>query len=365
MTTRALAASLLIFGVLLAGCGSASHPKSGATTPTVQTDPDVPAPPIAKVLPPNYRATKIWQANLTNGSVPETVVSAVGPPTGELNFHPATLQVLSWDDLAKRWIVLFDGQKVIAPDSYGSPQSSNSGPGYFLGITVDRKPILDPKANVTVDEVKFAPILSEDRDQLIFSATLSYGGSGLPSTLAVVDFDQGQAHIIYTWYGEGLERDWNVRENQIVARSSYWTRADSHCCPSRSYTFTVGNRKGYVTELEDQRPYLGVLVRETGAGAVAGAPLRVIDIADNSPASSALRVGDVLLDVTNAPPVESPDDVPANSIFNKVSAFDAGETARLLVRRDGADLTLPVRLGSLRDAEGLPISADDYAVDAL
>ena len=366
MTKQALAASVLIFGaVLLGGCGGSSQPKSGATTPTVQTPHDVPAPPIAKVLPPNYRATKIWQANLTDGSVPETVVSAVGPPTGELNLQPATLQVLSWDDLAKRWIVIFDGQKVIAPDTYGSPQNSNSGPGYLAGITEDRRAILDPKAGVSLGPVRFAPILPGDHNQLVFSATLTYGGSGVPSTLVVVDFPKAQANVVYAWGGEHLE--WKLMKNQIVARSSYWTRSDSHCCPSRSYTFTVGNRHDYITTVKDQRPYLGVLVRLAGdeEAAMAGSRLEVLEIAENSPASSVLRVGDVILDVENAPSSRPEIFAPSDSIFNKVNAFDEGETARLLVRRDGAQVTLPVRLGSLRDATGLAIPADDYSVDAL
>lgn len=106
--------------------------------------------------------------------------------------------------------------------------------------------------------------------------------------------------------------------------------------------------------LEDQRPYLGVLVRQTGgSGAVAG-PLEVIEIADGAPAAGALRVGDVLLDVQNAPPPQTADPAAAASIFHKLSALDAGQTAQLMVARGGVEMNVSVKLGSLRDAATLP-----------
>jgi hypothetical protein len=356
-------AVVLLTGTCVAGCGD-SEKTENSTTTTQEAVSEVRPPNIAKVLPPNYRVRKVWRASLTGQDVPETIVSSVGPPHGELQFHAATLQVLSWDDIAKRWIVIFDGQKVIAPDSFGSPMTSNSGPGNSFASTPDeRKPILDPEADVVVDQVRFPSLLPDKRKQLVFSATINYGGSGVPSTLVVVDFPEAQARIAYAWSGEHL--DWTMAGNQIAAKSSYWTRADAHCCPSRSYTFVVGNQNGSVTVLRDQRPYLGVLVRETGGGTAFTTPLEVVEVDANSPAASVLRVGDVLVDVENAPSRAESDPGASASIYNKVSAFDAGQVASLIVTRDEVQIRLRVRLGSLLDASGVFIPADDYTIGAL
>jgi hypothetical protein len=51
--------------------------------------------------------------------------------------------------------------------------------------------------------------------------------------------------------------------------------------------------------------------------------------------------------------------------FLKITAFDAGETARLVIRRHGAELTIPVELGSMKDAKTMWIPQDEDRVDAL
>jgi hypothetical protein len=331
--------------LLLPGCGGESGSESAAA---------VPPPPIARLLPPDYRAQEVLKANLTGGPVPETIVTSVGPPSGQLGFHPATLQVLSWDSLAKRWTVIFDAQKVIAPDPYG-PLTSNGGPGVYPGAGQDPRPILDPEADVTLELVEPAPLLKGARDQLVFSATLSYGGSGLPQVLVVADFEDAEARVLYAWSGEHL--DVELQGNRIVARSSYWTRADAHCCPSRGYRFVVGSSGDTVTVLEDQRPYLGVLVREQGKYFGEG-PLEVLEVAQGSPAADKLRAGDVLLDVANASPPGAP-------FYRKLSTFDEGESARLVIRRDGARMTVPVKLGSLKDAQTMALPEDEDRVEAL
>jgi hypothetical protein len=338
--------------LLLAGCGGGDEPGTA----------DVPPPPIARLLSPDYRAQEVLKANLTDGPVPETVVTSVGPPTGQLGFHPATIQVISWDALAKRWTVIFDAQKVIAPDAHG-PRTSNGGPGVYPG-SGDPRPVLDPEADVTLELVDFAPLLKGDRDQLVFSATLSYGGSGLPQTLVVADFKDAKARVLYDWSGEHL--DVELKGDRIHARSSYWTRADSHCCPSRDYRFQVGASGDSVTVLEDERPYLGVLVRERGKYFGEG-PLEILEVTEGSPAAGKLRPGDVLLDVENAPPPERTfSDPEGEPLYNKLSAFDAGETARLVVSRDGGPkMGVPVKLGSLKDAQTMPIPEDDDRVDAI
>jgi hypothetical protein len=344
--------AIVLFGSLLlfAGCGGGDERAGSGTASTA----NVPAPPIARLLPSDYRAQEVLKANLTGGPVPEMVVTSVGPPTGQLGFHPATVQVLSWDGLAKRWTVIFDAQKVIAPETYGSPRTSNAGPGVYPGVGEDPLPVLDPEADVTLELVDFARLLKGERDQLVLSALFNYGGSGLPHILTVVDFEDAKARILYAWRGEGLGLE--LEENRIVAMSHYWTGVDAHCCPFRDYRFVVGQSGDSVTVLEDERPYLGVLVREQGQDF---GELQVLKVAKASPAAGKLRAGDVLLDVEDAPPPET------EVLYHNISAFDAGQTARLVIRRNGARMTIPVKLGSLKDAETMFIPEDEDRVDAL
>ena len=184
----------------------------------------------------------------------------------------------------------------------------------------------------------------------------------MPSTLVVADFEDAKAKVVYAWTGEHLRV--TLKGNQLHATSSYWTRADSHCCPSRDYRFVVGPSGGSVTVVEDNRPYLGVLVREHGEGFGEG-PLEVLEVADGSPASGWLQVGDVVLDVANVPKPRKPYVYGDEPLFNKISAFDAGEKAQLVVRRHGVDLTVPVELGSMKDAKTMFIPEDEDRVDAL
>jgi hypothetical protein len=341
---------MAILGLLLLLTGCGSHNDNGPSAD------DVPPPPIEKLLPPDYRVDAVQKANLTDGAVPETVVTSVGPPVGDIGLQPATIQVLSWD--GKRWTVLFDAQKAPAPDTYGNPRKSDGGPGALSGLDQDPVPMLDPEANVGFDLVDSAQMLKGDREQLVFSAVSTYGGSGTPTTLVVADFEDGKAKVVYAWHGENLVV---AREgNRLYATSSYWTSGDSHCCPSRDYRFVVGPSGGSLTVLEDQRPYLGVLVRVLGESA-----LEILEVADGSPASGRLQVGDVLLDVPNIPRPRKPYVYGDEPLFLKITAFDAGETARLVIRRHGAELTVPVELGSMKDAKTMWIPQDEDRVDAL
>jgi hypothetical protein len=344
--------TLGLFVLLLTGCGGQADDRPSAS--------EVPPPPIEKLLPSDYQVDEVLKANLTDGRVPEAVVTSVGPPVGDIGLRPATIQVMSWN--GERWTVLFDAQKVPAPRTYGNPRRSNGGPGALSGLDGDPRPMLDPEANVEFDLVDSAQMLEGDRDQLVFSANSTYGGSGVPATLAVVDFDDGKVNVVYAWHGEHL--DVALEGNRVDATSSYWNSGDSHCCPSRDYRFVVGPSGGSLTVLEDQRPYLGVLVRVHGEGLGDG-PIEILEVADGSPASDQLQVGDVLLDVANVPRPRKPHVHEDKTLLQKISAFDAGERARLVIRRQDAELTVPVELGSMKDAKTMVVPHDEDRVGAL
>jgi hypothetical protein len=330
----------------------------------------VPRPPYARVVPPGYRAQRVWRASLTGGAVPEAIISSVGPLTGSLGFHPADLQVLSWDVIARRWTVLFDAEKVIDSAFYSSPQTSNNSPEPFSAAGANvTTPLLDPKANVTLGAIRFAHLLPGKGTQLVFSEFSNYGGSGVPGELVVVDFRGGVANLAYEWSGDGGVSRFRVEGNRIVATATeFWTSSDPHCCAARSYQFAIGRqgKTNYLTELSDQRPWLGVYL-EPLTSSDPNSPVRVLGVVAGSPAASVLKPGDILLSLKNAPKTRNTaTNLLGPVIYDQIVTLDAGQTADFLVGRNGAQIALTVKLGSLRDASVMnAVPPNSYAVSTL
>jgi hypothetical protein len=371
--TKATAAAAvgIVALVVLSGCGgSGKTSRAASTTVTVPKRQAAPPPPFARVVPPSYRAQRVWRASLTGGSVPEAIISSVGPLTGSLGFHPADLQVLSWDAITRRWTVLFDAEKVTASAFFSSPQTSNNSPVAFSAAGgTDTTPLLDPKADVTIGQVRFAPLVPGHGEQLIFSASATYGGSGVPGTLVIVDFHGGIANLAYVWSGDG-GASFRIEGSRIIATAAeFWTSSDSHCCPTRSYGFTIGRRgkTNYLTELTDERPWLGVYLEPVNKDYPQNSPVRVLGVVDGSPAASVLRPGDILLSLKNAPKIRNPAKYLLGPvIYDQIDTLNAGETADLLVSRNRTQITLTVKLGSLSDASVMNASPpNSYTVNTL
>jgi hypothetical protein len=328
--------------VLLAGCAG-TRTMTVTRVVTVQAQPHVPAPPLAQVVPPGYRALKVYRAKLSGGPVPDVVVTSTGPPTGLLRAHHDDLQVLSWDPIARRWADVFDAQKVDGDVFPSGPQESNNNPGYPYGFSAGtQSPILDGKAGaqVSVDQVRFAPLLGTKRDQLVFSATYVAAG-GTRGILAIVDVDGGVANVLYTWSGHSGLGSWRIAGDAIHASANYFAPDDAECCPVRTYRFVLSARGGSITEVADDRPFLGVIVRPDTRG------LAVVDVAARTPAAGRIRPGDVILDIENAPPAGPNASPVSQSIFNKLARFRAGQTARILIGRGGIRLVESIKLASL------------------
>ena len=294
--------------------------------------------------------------------MPEALISSVGPLTGPLGLHPADLQVLSWDGIAGRWTVLFDAEKVVNSAFLSDIQTSNGSPQPLSapdGVDTTT-PLLDPKADVTLGDVRFAHLLPGRGEQLVFTEFANYGGSGLPGKLVIVDFRGGVANLAYVWSGDGGVSHFRIEGDRIVATAAeFWTSSDPHCCAARSYQFTVGRtgKSDYLTELSDQRPWLGVYLQPLNANTPQTSPVRVLGVVPDSPAASVLRQGDILLALKNAPKIHnSANDVLGPIIYDQIVTLNAGQTAELLVRRDGREMTVRVKLGSLRDASAMDAS---------
>jgi hypothetical protein len=314
-------------------------------------------------VPYGYRTTQVWHADLSGQSLLDVVVASVGPPVTFQGFHSRDIRVLVWDPLAHQWSVAFDAQKVFPHDDFGDPGSSNSSPGLaYEGPSTT--PLLDPKADVTLGNVRFVHFLSGSRDQLAFDASNDYGGSGVPGNLAVVDFKGGIANLVYAWSGEEL-LGWSVRNRVLHARAEYWTPTDAHCCAIAQYRFAVAEAKYGAEETSDSRPWLGAIVHQLNDADGLMGHLRVTGFTDKAPAAGRLRSGDVILGIANAP--RPPKGFPAAtfSIFDKLILMHPGDVARLLIERQGTRMTVPVTLGSMRESFGTFLPKTDYTYAAF
>lgn len=323
----------------------------------------MPSAPIGLGVPYGYRTTHVWSGDLSGQKVQDVVVASAGPPVTAFGFHSADIRVLLWDPLAHEWSVAFDAQKVYPQLAFEDPGTSNDSPG--LGYEgPSTAPILDPKADIGLGNVRLVHLLSGRRDQLAFDASMNYGGSGVPDVLAVVDFKGGLANLAYAWTGEGL-MGWSVHNGVLRARAEYWTPTDAHCCPTGRYRFSVANGKYGVGETSDSRPWLGAIVHALNqAEGLAGA-LRVTGFTDKAPAAGHLRVGDVIVNVLGAPKPPENSGVQTESIFDKLILMRPGEAARLVVERGGRRIVVPVKLGSMRDSFGTELPKTDYTYGAL
>jgi hypothetical protein len=320
----------------------------------------VPLPNLGQTLPKDYRVLRIWHEQLSGQSVPEVVVTSLGPANGENGFHPVDLQVLSWDSQAARWDLTFDATKVIVYEGE-APLGSNQplGPG---GPGGRRSLLLDPRGSDQVGQVAFVRFAHQRIAKLVFTAFVGYGGSGVQAALIILSFQQGQANIAYEWVGQD-DISFDVTDTgsgqQLLARAPYWTPNDAHCCPVRFYKFTVGvDKHGFLTSLSDDRPWLGLyavptLQPDSLGGTNPRSPMRIVGTAARSPAAAAFRAGDIIEAVKRAAHPKGERSLFGPAIVDEVEAHNAGAHISFLVRRGSRTFTVTIRSGSIIDPSAL------------
>jgi hypothetical protein len=342
-SVRTLTLLVVVAAAFLTGC-SGSVREDGSL---------VPGPSLVRFLPHGYRVAKTYRADLTGGAVRDVVVTSENPREAG-----ADIQVLSWSNETRRWRLAFDGMKASQPNVVEGPDTPNNGPGDSWGpFHTGNAPVIG-NLNYAIGpvvsreiEVAFAPLLGGDRDQLVFG-----GGyvacCSVPGFLAVASFHAGIGKLIYVWQGvPGL--DWHIGRNVIRAQSSYLIAGAAEVGPYSAYRFTLAARAGRIVEVYDTRPLLGVVLRHTRIGP------RIVLTVPRGPAAGRLRPGDVILSIENGLKTAYPNAngvkvVGAGSkstlrydIFDTLSSFRAGQTARLLIQRGNKRLTVRVKLGSL------------------
>jgi hypothetical protein len=289
-----------------------------------------PKPNLARLVPANYRVLRVLRARLSGQSVAEVVVTSVGP-LNRYDLHPADVQVLSWDALAYRWNVVFDAQRV------------RYGPA----------PLIDPRAEVLIGRIAFVNFVPATRRDLVFAAS-RYGGSGGLTQMVVVEFRNGEAGIAYLWSGDRgatFRIAGSAEKPALVVTAPYRTVVDPRAQPVRPYQFTVGLRGGFLQELRDDRPWVGLLVTGTDQSPTTPigtpqSPLRVVGVVSHSPAAAAFRVGDMIVGVTG-PRAARKANLLGPALIDKIAAQHAGDRIHFTVRRGAHYLRLTLRLGSV------------------
>jgi len=352
MRRFAIFPALFACSVSMVGCGGGSGATKSTTSATRTSLPSsVPKPNLARIVPANYVVQKIRYAMLTSQSVPEAVVSSKGPAVGDLGFHPAELQVISWDGIAKRWNVIYDAQKDKEYQQQFGTTVSNQYVSPIPDLPAASTPILDRTADGDVNQIAFVRFGSEKRTDLVFTTTQSYGGSGVPGNLVVIGFESGEASLRYLWFGDGGAgfRVTGSRASQTLAASArFWTPVDAHCCSVRAYSFVVGEDAEHtITSLRDDRPWLGLFVRALRENA-ADSPLEVLDVVSGSPAASLFQRGDVITKIVDAK-VSKDQGLLGPALVDQLALEKAGSTTSFRIQRGAATKTVTVKLGSYDD----------------
>lgn len=351
MRRLAIALVLAALSIALAGCGGSSGTKGKASATSTSLPSSVPKPNLAKIVPANYVVQKIRYATLTGHAVPDAVVVSKGPGVGEVDFHPAELQVVSWDPIAKRWNVIFDAQK----DREFQQQFGTTASNEYISAPPDSPaastPILDRTAEGNVNQIAFVRFGSAKNIDLVFTTTQNYGGSGVPGDLVVVGFQGSEASVRYLWFGDGGAGFRVVGSGQhqtLAASAQFWTPVDAHCCPVRAYSFVVGeDAEHMITSIRDNRPWLGLFVKAEHEMA-SDSPLDVVGVVPGSPAASLFQKGDVITALVGAK--RSKDQgMLGSALVDQVALMKPGSNATFNVERNGAATTVTVKLGSYVD----------------
>lgn len=154
--------------------------------------------------------------------------------------------------------------------------------------------------------------------------------------------------------------------NQTLAASAeFWTPADAHCCPIRSYSFVVGagGEQG-ITSIRDDRPWLGLFVKAEQESD-SSSPVRVVGVVPGSPAAALFRVGDVITELVGAN-ASSDQGSLGPALIDQIALLKAGTSASFRVLRNSVTTTVTTTTGSLIDPSAQSASPPaDFSVIAI
>ena len=314
--------------VLASGCSLSSSEQ--------RADQQPPEPELREFLHDNYTVVSQTRAQLVEDEPEAVVVVSKGPgltPGAPVPGGTGDVQVLAYDDQAKRWVLAFDAADQLAP----------------IGYADSATPVLDqshPIEDVTAQLVRFEGRNAAD---LLVSGLDAY--SNHPSTdVAIIRFGRGTADLAWTSDEVGARTPVVTGEAEaqtVLVEASYYTAWDAMCCPVRQYNRTVGvDEDGNVVVVDDDRPYLGAYLTPLdppSAGAV------VLGVEKGSPADGVLEPGDRVLAINGetAPEDGADLELPLLKVLGQEKAW---ENISIRLQRAGTVRTLTARLASIVSA---------------
>ncbi|WP_160097191.1 PDZ domain-containing protein [Rhodococcus sp. T7] len=322
---------------------SASEGLATTAQPSVLSSP-ASEPDYSSVLHPNYRVVTTSALDLGGGPTHDRIVVSAGPglDAGKpVDGGTQDVQILSYDAIAERWNVTFDAANTMT--AAGS---------------LDAVPLL-PQTNrltsVTAKEFRADP---DKPAYLLITAVDSTANHPLTLT-GIVSLTDGVAQLAYR-----NNQDMNATvqvdgpdtgPQTLTITSDYFPPWAPACCPLRKYTRTIGARgdAGPITDLSDDRPWLGVWLGQPSDGDGPTGSGVVVATIPGSPASAVLQPGDMILGVNGAA-------VPAGKpvhAFDEIGSHHPGDSVTLRISRHGQDSTVAVTLGSLADPHAAQPSA--------
>jgi hypothetical protein len=93
----------------------------------------VPAPRLAAFVPASQQVLRVYPVHLDSSPIPQMVVTTTGQPSANSPIPAEDLLLLRWDDLARRWTLVYDAAKVpvdaaYEPDAYLSSYEDSAAP---------------------------------------------------------------------------------------------------------------------------------------------------------------------------------------------------------------------------------------------
>ena len=308
--------TLFVVGAIAAAFGLGPH----IVWPWQRANPA--EPNLGTFLSSEWQVTQVKHVNMDGTGPPEVIVAAVkSAGTNPIDLHPGSLIVLAWDQESRRWSKVFDATEFY----YQDPK--------------DDRPIFDSylhPADLQLLSLKGPGKLTD----VAFSANM-VSGAGIPGqVVGILRYEHKTTDLAYYFegYGSGSIAVVGDSHPHLRITTMYYTAVDAHCCPVRDYSFEVAESGGYFREIQDDRPWTGAYIAwdETSYPVVVG-------LRPGTPAAENLRVGDSILGLQGQ---ATAGDSSTTTFLDAIAKLKPGDTVALDVRRNGAPISVQLKLSS-------------------
>jgi hypothetical protein len=318
-------------------------------------------PVFSRFISPAQRIVRVYHMSLDGGSVPEVAITTINGPGADAGPLPTgDLLLLAWDKYARRWFVAYDVTKDMGPITFSDPDASMWALNPARLRTQTAIPFTVGPKGLVVSVLRDQP---GSRADLLFWSNLQEA-DGEVLIAGIVHYDGQTANLAWSFSNNegGSVSVVGSAPHQKIAVSAGWEApTDAHCCPVRTYRFTVARTlhvQGLAGPLyqvvNDDRPWLGAYI-VAGIGGSATGNAEVVSVVPGSPAAGVLHPMDVLTGVvgTKARRVS----VGGPAVIDELASHYAGDTVQLQITRGGKPETVTVKLASRASPKAISASA--------